>query len=171
MRGVTAPVVNTPLIPAPIGCVEAERGVLSGLLSLPAVEARAVTDHLLPEDFTDPRHRAILEVVTQLTSDGTSSDPITVIGHLRRTGRERCFTADRDPGVYLFDLLGALPCVGNLGHYAVIVMEHSARRRAVEASVRIGQVAELGDLDSARQVAVDELLAVIDAFDRIGGGS
>jgi len=138
---------------------------------LPALEACAVTDHLLPEDFTDPRHRAILEAVAELTSDGTPADPITVIGHLRRTGRERCFTADRDPGVYLFDLLDALPCVGSVGHYAVIVVEHSARRRAVEASVRIGQVAELNDLDTARQVTLDELQAVFEGFDRIGGGS
>jgi len=167
----TATVVNTPMIPAPIGCDEAERGVIGGLLCLPAFEARAVTDHLQPVDFTDPRHTAILEAVVELTSAGTPADPITVSGHLRRTGQERCFTSDRAPGVYLFDLLDALPCVGNLGHYAVIVMEHSARRRAVEASVRIGQVAELSDLDTARQVAVAELLAVIDAFDRIGAGS
>ena len=171
MRGVTAPVVNTPLIPAPIGCVEAERGVLSGLLSLPAVEARAVTDHLLPEDFTDPRHRAIFEAVVALTADGTPADPITVSGHLRRNGLERCFTSDRAPAVYLFDLLDALPSVGSLEHYRKIVVEHSARRRARDAAVRIAQASEQEDLDTARQVAVAELLAVIDAFDQIGGGS
>jgi len=171
VRGVTAPVVNTPVIPAPIGCVEAERGVIGGLLCLPAFEARAVTDHLQPVDFTDPRHTAILEAVVELTSAGTPADPITVSGHLRHTGQERCFTSDRAPGVYLFDLLDALPSIGNLGHYARIVVEHSARRRARDAAVRIGQASEQEDLDTARQVAVAELLAVIDAFDRIGGGS
>lgn len=154
-------------MPKPIGCAEAERAVLGGLLSLPAVEARAVTNHLQAADFTDPRHTAILEAVVELTLDGTPADPITVIGYLRRTGRARCFTADRDPGVYLFDLLEALPCAGNIGHYAVIVVEHSARRRAVEASVRIGQVSELSDLVAARQVTLEELQAVFEGFDRI----
>ncbi len=159
------------MIPPPIGCDEAERGVLGGLLLLPALEAQAVTDSMMTGDFTDPRHRVIFEAVAALTATGTPADPITTAGHLRRIGEERCFTADRDAGVYLFDLLDALPSVGNLGHYARIVVEHSARRRAVEASVRIAQAAELGDLDTARQVTLDELLAVVDAFDRIGGAS
>ncbi len=154
------------VMPPPIGCVEAERGVLGGLLCLPAHEARAAADLLTPADFTDPRHGVIFEAAVELTSAGTPADPITVSGHLRRTGMERCFTSDRDPAVYLADLLGALPSVGNLGHYARIVIEHSARRRAVEASVRIGQVAELSDLDTARQVTLDELQAVFEGFDR-----
>jgi len=52
-----------------------------------------------------------------------------------------------------------------------IVVEHSARRRARAASVRVGQAAELEDLDTARQVAVAELMSVLDAFDRIGAAS
>jgi len=171
VRGVTAPVVNTPLIPVPIGCVEAERGFLGGLLCLPALEAQVAAGPMTPADFVDPRHQVLFESVVELTAAGTPPDPITVSGHLRRNGLERCFTSDRAPAVYLFDLLDALPSVGSLEHYRKIVVEHSARRRARDAAVRIAQAAELGDLDSARQVAVDELLAVIDAFDRIGGGS
>jgi len=159
------------VIPPPIGCDEAERGVLAGLLCLPALEAQNVTARLVTEDFCDPRHRAILEAVADLAARGVRADPITVSGHLRRAGQERCFTSDRAPAVYLFDLLDALPSLGNLGHYRRIVVEHSARRRAAEASVRVAQVAEQGDLDTARQVTLDELLAVVDAFDRIGGGS
>jgi len=126
---------------------------------------------LTPEDFTDPRHGVILAACVELTSTGTAADPITVSGHLRRAGLERCFTSDRAPAVYLFDLLDALPCLGNLAHYRRIVVEHSARRRAREASVRIAQAAEQEDLDTARQVTLDELLAVVDAFDRIGATS
>ncbi len=159
------------VIPAPIGCVEAERGVLGGLLCLPAAEARAVTDHLQPADFTDPRCAAIFEAVVALTAAGTPADPIAVVGHLRRTGQERCFTADRDPAVFLADMLTALPSLGNLAHYRRICVEHSARRRARDASVRVAQVAEQGDLATARQVTTDELLAVIDAYDRIGATS
>ncbi len=157
----------TVTLAAPIGCVEAERGVLGGLLCLPALEAQVAVNLLTPADFTDPRHAAILEACVELTSVGTPADPITVSGHLRRTGMERCFTSDRAPAVYLFDLLDALPSLGNLAHYRRIVVEHSARRRARDASVRIAQAAEQEDLDTARQVATDELMSVLDAFDRI----
>jgi len=110
--------VNNPaaVIPAPIGCLEAERGVLGGLLCLPALEAQVATDNMVSDDFTDPRHGVIFESVAELTAAGTPADPITVSGHLRRTGQERCFTSDRAPAVYLFDLLDALPSVGNLGY-------------------------------------------------------
>jgi len=171
VRSVTAAVVNTPMIPAPIGCDEAERGVLAGLLCLPALEAQNVAARLLTEDFCDPRHRAILEAVADLAAHGVAADPITVVGHLRRTGMERCFTSDRDPGVFLFDLLDALPSLGNLEHYRRIVLEHSARRRARDASVRVAQAAEQEDLDTAKQVTVAEMLAVLEAFDRLGATS
>jgi replicative DNA helicase len=156
------------VIPLPIGCVEAERGVLGGLLCLPALEAQVAAGALTPRDFTDPRHTAIFESVVELTSAGTPADPITVSGYLRRAGQERCFTSDRAPAVFLFDLLDALPCLGNLEHYRKIVLEHSARRRARDASARVAQAAEQEDLDTARQVTVAEMLAVLEAFDRIG---
>jgi len=154
-----------------IGCLEAERGVLGGLLSLPAVEARVVAGLLTASDFTDPRHAAVFEACAELTAAGTPADPITVSGHLRRLGLERCFTSDRAPAVSLFDLLTSLPSLGNLTFYARIVREHSARRRAQEASIRINQVASLADLETARQVSLDELMAVREAFDRIGATS
>ncbi len=159
------------LLPSPIGCHEAERGVLGGLLSLPVLEAQVAAGILTPGDFTDPRHAAIFEACVELTTAGVAADPITMTGHLRRTGMERCFTSDRDPGVFCFDLLDALPCLGNLGHYRRIVLEHSARRRARDAAVRVAQASEQEDLDTARQVTTDELMAVLDGFDRIGGGS
>lgn len=159
------------LLPSPIGCHEAERGVLGGLLSLPVIEAQVAAGTLTPADFTDLRHAAIFEACVELTTAGVAADPITMTGHLRRTGMERCFTSDRDPGVFCFDLLDALPCFGNLGHYRRIVIEHSARRRAQEASIRIDQVAGLADLETARQVTLDELMAVREAFDRIGATS
>jgi len=154
-------------IPPPIGCVEAECAVLGALLQVRAVEAHGVTLHLLPADFVDPRHVAVLEVIIELSSDSVAPDPVLVVGALRRTGRERCFTDDRSPAVYLADLLEAAPCIGSIGHYAQVVVEHSARRRAQSASVRIEQVAGLSDLDTCRQVTLDELEAVYAAFDRL----
>lgn len=158
------------LLPSPIGCHEAERGVLGGLLSLPVSEAQVAAGSLTPADFVDPRHVAIFEAVVALVTAGIPPDPITVSGHLRRLGLERCFTSDRAPAVFLFDLLDVLPSAGNLTFYARIVREHSARRRARDAGIRIAQASEHGDLDTARQVAADELQAVLDAYDRIGGG-
>lgn len=157
----------TSVIPPPIGCNEAERAVLGALLQMRAVEAHGVTLHLLPADFVDPRHGAVLEVIVEMSSDGVAPDPVLVVGALRRTGREGCFTSDRAPAVYLADLLEAAPCIGSIGHYAQVVVEHAARRRAQETSVRIAQVAGLSDLDTCRQVTLDELEAVYAAFDRL----
>jgi replicative DNA helicase len=159
------------LIPAPIGSHEAERGVLGGLLSLPADQAQAMTGTLTAGDFTDPRHEAIYQAVVELVASGVPADPITVSGHLRHTGVERCFTSDRAPGVFLFDLLDALPSLGNLTCYRQVVLEHSARRRARDAGIRITQASEQGDLDTCRQVATAELVAVLDAFDRFAVSS
>lgn len=150
-----------------IGCLEAERAVLGGLLQLNAVEAHALVMHVDAEDFVDARHVAVLEVIVELAGEGVAPDPVTVLGELRRSGRERCFTDDRDAGVYLSDLLAAIPSVGNLGRYARTVIEHAARRRAQTAGARIEQVAGLADLDTARQVTLDELQAVYDGFDRV----
>ncbi len=124
-----------------IGAVEAEAAVLGAVLRLPAAAARAVVDMLEVEDFADPRHRAVLVAAQSLLGTDVPADAVTVLGELRRTGVEKCFTADRSAGVYLLDLDDAAPAPASAGHYGRIVVEHRARRRIAEAGQRLCQAA------------------------------
>jgi replicative DNA helicase len=150
-----------------IGCPEAEAAVLGCLLQMPAGEAAALSDQLEVEDFTDPRHRAVYEAVIALVLDGTTPDPVTVLGELRRTGAERSMTCDRSAGVFLGDLLAAAPAVVNAGHYGRVVVEHRARRRLAEAGQRLLQLAGTVPFRTVREVALDEWTALLAQVDRV----
>jgi replicative DNA helicase len=150
-----------------IGCPDAEAAILGCLLRLRWAEAGALSDQLVPTDFVDPRHRAVFEAVIALVLDGTSPDPVTVLGELRRTGAERSMTCDKSAGVYLADLLAAAPAAVNGGHYARVVVEHRARRRLYEAGERLQQLAGTVPFPTVREVALDELAAVLAQVDRV----
>jgi len=124
-----------------IGSVEAEAAVLGAVLRLPAAAARPTVDLLEIEDFTDPRHRAVLVAAQSLLASDVPADHVALVGELRRTGVEKCFTADRSAGVYLLDLDRAAPAPTCAGHYARVVLEHRARRRIAEAGQRLQQAA------------------------------
>ena len=103
-------------------------------------------------DFADPRHVAVLTAMRTLVEAGSPVDPITVEGQLRRSGVEALMTADKRAAVFLADLLAAPPSVGSVGHYLMIVLEHTVRRSIETAAVRLQQVAESSSLDDARDV-------------------
>lgn len=150
-----------------IGCAEAEAAVLGCLLRMGRADAAGLSDQLEPEDFADPRHRAVFHAVTTLVLDATAPDPVTVLGELRRTGAERSMACDRSAGVFLVDLLAGAPAVVNGGHYARVVVEHRARRRLAEAADRLGQLAGTVPFPTVREVALDELTAVLAQVDRV----
>jgi len=124
-----------------IGSVEAEAAALGAILRLPAAAARPVVDVLEEQDLTDPRHRAVLVAAQSLLGTDVPADAVTVLGELRRTGVEKCFTADRSAGTFLLDLDRAAPAPTCAGHYARVVVEHRARRRIAEAGQRLCQAA------------------------------
>ena len=152
---------------ATVGCVEAETAVLGALMRLPLREAGELADRLEPEDFTDPRCRAVLAALVSLLAEDVEPDPVTVLGELRRAGAERSMTCDRSAGTYLHDLDAAAPATVNARHYAGIVIEHRARRRLSEAAVRFGQVAETASLETVREVVLDEWQDLIRLLDRV----
>lgn len=117
-----------------IGCVEAEAAFLGSLLMTgTSWIATGYLSQVEAEDFTDPRHRAVLEGMRQLVEAGGPVDPIALQGQLRRSGLERSMTDDRSAGVFLADLCAIPPSVGWVGHYLLVVLEHRVRR-AVEAA-------------------------------------
>jgi len=155
------------MTPDTVGCPEAEAAVLGALLRMPHTDAVALADRLEPDDFVDPRHRAVFGAVTDLLAEGVAADPVLVLGELRRSGAERSMTCDRSAGVYLFDLLAAAPAVVNAGHYSRIVIEHRVRRRLHEAAERLSQVAGSSSLGLVREIVQSEWVAVLDQLDRV----
>jgi len=151
-----------------IGAVEAEAAVLGAVLRLPAAAARPVVDMLEVADFTDPRHRAVLFAARALLDTGVPADHVTVLGELRRTAVEKCFTADRSAGVYLLDLDDAAPAPASAGHYGRIVVEHRARRRIAEAGQRLCQAAGTSALADLHALLWTELRDVERLLGRCG---
>lgn len=148
-----------------VGCPEAEAAVLGALLMLGAKGAD-VAAGLEPEDFTDPRHRAVFGAVGELLEQGAATDAVIVLGHLRRSGAERSMTADRDAGVFLADLVTAAPVATCAPYYARIVVEHAARRRLVETAERLGQLAGTARLEVLAETVREEYAAVVAALRR-----
>ena len=150
-----------------IACEEAERAVISCLLNMSAWAAKAVTDTLLVEDFTIPQLRLVLEAVTALVAQQVAPDPVTVLGELRRTGVANSFTADREPGIYLADLMGEAPSVGSVGYYLRIVLDHAFRRRVQQAATRLAQASGSASLPVLREVLGDALVEMFEQTERL----
>ena len=143
----------------------AEQAVLGAIL-LSAEVARGLLPRLRTEQFYRPAHGEVLGVMQDLNERGQPVDPLTVHAELRRRGR--IVFGERKAAVVLHDLLAATPTVANAGYYACIVAETAARRRAIEAGVRLVQMAGAGhgDLDELMSGAVHELACLRAAVER-----
>ena len=148
------------------GCPHAEAALLGCCLLAPPREPDA-RSWLVEDDFVDPRHRVTFAAMLDLVDQGTPPDPVTVLGHLRSTGRLRSFTADRDPGVFLADLASATPLPASAQHYRTIVLEHAFRRRAHQAGERLQQAAEAEDYTVLLGILDGEHRAVLAAACRL----
>jgi replicative DNA helicase len=145
--------------------IPAEQAVLGAIL-LSAEVARGLLPRLRAEQFYRPAHGELLGVMQHLNDRGDPVDPLTVHAELRRRGRLQF--GERKAAVVLHDLLAATPTVANAGYYACIVAETAVRRRAVEAGVRLVQLAGAGhgDLDELMSGAVHELACLRAAVER-----
>ena len=143
----------------------AEQAVLGAILLSPDA-ARNLLPRLRPEQFYRPAHGELLRVMQHLHGRGAPVDPLTVHAELRRRGRVQF--GERKAAVVLHDLLAATPAVAHARYYAGIVAEAAARRRAVEAGVRLAQIAASGhgDLEALMSDAVHELACIRAAVDR-----
>ena len=145
--------------------IPAEQAVLGAILLSGGV-ARRLLPQLRAEQFYRPAHGEVLGVMQHLHTRGEPVDPLTVHAELRRRGRVHF--GERAAAVVLHDLLAATPTVANAGYYAGIVAETAARRRAIEAGVRLVQLAGAGhgDLDQLMSDAARELACLRAAVER-----
>jgi replicative DNA helicase len=134
--------------------LDAERAALGGmLLSKHAIPD--VTDLLVPKDFYQPAHELIYTAILDLHACGDPVDAVTVSAELGRRGE-----IGRVGGVpYLHQLMGCVPTGANATYYAVIVREHSTRRRIIEAGTRIAQMGWETDDGSDLPAIVDRVQA------------
>ena len=150
---------------APPHSGEAEESVLGAVLRSQSA-ADEVIGRLKESDFYVPAYRMIFGAMVRLYDDNQPIDTLTVADRLTRMGN-----LDKVGGVSRVAVLwDKVPSAANVGYYTEVVAEHAVRRRMLEATRRIGDLAM--NLDMEIELVLDEaeqtVLGV--AQDRVEGG-
>lgn len=120
-------------------------------------------DRLDPDDFTDPRRRAIAETIKALQAQGAPVDPASVVARLIASPEVR-WTAGRNVAGRVADLVSAVAVPASASYHARLVAEASARRRLLVLSDRVEDIAQqtnLEDVVGRLEVAVAEVVAAV----------
>ena len=118
----------------PPNSVEAEQSVLGAMLQDGNAVLQAA-ESLLPEDFYQPQHKEIFDVMIALHREQKPIDFITVDAELSRRG-----TLEGAGGTaYLLRLVQYVPTAANVKAYISIVAEKSTLRKLIKASQEISQ--------------------------------
>lgn len=154
---------NQAMVPPHSG--EAEESVLGAVLRSRAA-ADEVIERLKEGDFYVPSYRMIFGAMVRLYDDNQPIDTLTVTDRLTRMGN-----LDKVGGIgTVARLWDKVPSAANAGYYTELVAEYAVRRRMLEATRRIGEVAM--NLDMELETVLDEaeqtVLGV--AQDRVEGG-
>lgn len=140
-----------------IGQPTAERAVLGALLRSSRTTALSFAQHLRLEDFTDPRHRAVLGAVMHVAAiDKAHPDPVLVEACMRRTGAETSLTCDQHAAAFLAELLTAACVSESLGWYARALREHTYRRQVARSATRLAQAARDHNLEDLEVLVEQE---------------
>lgn len=109
--------------------VEAEQLVLGAAMDSHGVVERVGRVLDGSDDFYRPAHQTIWRALVDLALSGRPTGPIALRDELRR--RDELTRVGAEP--YLTKLYRAAPIAAQAEHYARIIAEHGARRRALEA--------------------------------------
>ncbi len=118
----------------------AEESVLGAILAEPGVYER-LAGMLEPNDFMDPRHRAIFAAVLAVFDRYEAIDQITVAAELSTQGRLQ----EAGGQAYLNQLVYELPATVGAEHYARLVQRASTYRDMIRAAGEIGELAYRAD--------------------------
>lgn len=128
---------------------EAEESVLGAIL-LSRDATNKVMEILDTEDFYEPVNGLVFEAARRLFNDNRAIDVLTLAEELKRTDSlERIGGHER-----LADLSQSVPNVAHADRYAAIVEEHSQRRRLIEVSQRVTDLAM--NLDRTTETVIDQ---------------
>ena len=161
--------------------LEAEQSVLGAVLVEPGCLAELV-EHLRPESFYRPQHRAIF---TEMVRIFTAGEPVDFITVLEAAKEAEIFPSEQEAKVYLSHLMEIVPSVRNLDAYVGIIQDKQVLRSLLEISGEImtearesgadGKVLldsaeqRIYDLRQGRSVAglVPISSTILDAYDQI----
>ncbi len=118
----------------------AEESVLGAILAEPGVYER-LAGMLEPNDFMDPRHRAIFAAVLAVFDRYEAIDQITVAAELSTQGRLQ----EAGGQAYLNQLVYELPATVGAEHYARLVQRAATYRDMIRAAGEIGELAYRAD--------------------------
>ncbi len=116
----------------PPNSLEAERAVLGAMLQDTQAVLQSV-ERLKKEDFYQPQHREIFDVMVTLNRNQIPVDVITLVAELKRRGTLEGVGGEE----YLADLLSYHFITANIRSHIGIVLEKSTLRRLIEASQAI----------------------------------
>lgn len=114
--------------------IEAEQSVL-GALMLDRSAIIKVSDILKPDDFYDPKHTKIYEVIFELFE---RSEPIDILSVSQRL-KDKKQLADVGGSAYLSDLVAGVPTATHVPHYARMVKQKKVLRDLIRASAEINE--------------------------------
>jgi hypothetical protein len=120
----------------------AEQAVLGAMLLDPKT-IPVVAGILRPGDYDQPKHATIHDALLTLHSTGQPVDPVTLIDHLRGTGR----LPETGGAPYLATLMAACPITANADHYADIVRTAARRRTIITTGTQIAHLGRTGPAD------------------------
>lgn len=131
--------------------IDAERSLLGMLLA--GTDPDDAAKILTRDAFAQPRHTAIYDAITAISEVG---EPVTIGSVSRALTRAG---ARFDP-LYLSELYGGAPLVGDAGWYAQRIADEAAFRSIAEAGSKLLQVAgnqalEIGEARDLARAAVD----------------
>ena len=111
---------------------EAEQCLLGSVL-LGSHAFDKVAPILMPDDFYDPKHQLIYEIMKELSIDNSAVDSLTVIERLRSKG-----LLEQSGGVqYISSLADTVPTTAHAEDYAKIVREKAVLRKLIDISTGI----------------------------------
>jgi replicative DNA helicase len=135
---------------APPNSIEAERGVLGGILKDPGTQFDRVSGILDSGDFFRVEHQIIFEAIESLSVSGKIVDPVTVVDVVERSGKQLPGGAVQ----YLRKLMSRTDDVSSVAGWAQIVKENAQRRDVLQAcsetiaKIRAGQGRTVSELTS-----------------------
>lgn len=121
------PETLNPAIYAP----DAERSVLGAiLLDDQHLTSLVIDEHLRPDHFADPTHRAIFKAAVELQDAGRPIDHLTIVAQLRETG-----SLETVGGAQVVEGLTAwVPATGHAREYGRLVRERHQARELLKAA-------------------------------------
>jgi len=147
--------------------LEAEQAVLGGLM-LDHQAYDRVSSILQAEDFYQPEHRLIFEMMMQLAAAQKPFDVLTVQERLKSTKNLEKAGGE----FYLFELANRTPSVANVAAYADIVREQSVLRQLITIARDIAESAFHPDGRNSQELlnfAENLIFAIAEQQSREGG--